>query len=189
MCNAFPSGCGHRDQRASALLSLRSSPLGGWKASHRAPDFPASKANMSLYLSFLSPITEEAKRRGVSICCVPQHPNPLGCLSLQPGKNRDFITWCACMAGMAVAAKICAQMPRSGAGPLHLWVCQWSDCVDDAGISDYSSGLDSTQLHLKGALKLEVMAHVFTGLTWLSTHNEANLYECMSDTGPGHCLR
>lgn len=64
MGNAFPSGYGHREHRASALLSLRSSPLGGWKASHRAPDFPASKATMSSYLSFLSPATEEGKRRG-----------------------------------------------------------------------------------------------------------------------------
>ena len=60
---------GHREQRASALLSLRSSPLGGWKASHRAPDFPASKATMSSYLSYLSPCAEERKRRGL-VCAV-----------------------------------------------------------------------------------------------------------------------
>lgn len=88
MCDASLLGLHGRWEQREHLHSSRSGSH-HWedeKVPTELPESPGTKSHHEL----TPPVTSDGKRRGLGVCCVPQHPIPLGSLSLQPAKWWEF---------------------------------------------------------------------------------------------------
>lgn len=129
------------------------------------PDFPASEKPPWAHTSHFclpSQRKEEEGGGGFSRHYVPQHPNPLGCLSTQPGTSKTQRTLGLLLdepvAGMQVGNAYGWLYPRSDALP-STCRCVSDEAAVDAG-SGLLSGLSAFNCIWKKALKLEVMTHL-----------------------------
>ncbi len=121
------------------------------------PTSQPQKATMSSYLSFLSPFTEEGKRRGLvyAVCHSILTPYDAHPCNLGPAERREPRVYYLMSQSLACNGWLCS---GSGAGP------STCGCVSGDPVVDAGSGLlvrsVSIQLHLKRSLKVEAKAHL-----------------------------
>lgn len=182
-------------QGAESVCTLVAQELttGRMKSFPQSPWLPSLKSHHELIPLISVSLNRGRKEEGVSICYVPQHPNPLGFLFLQPVTIRtegtQGLLLDESLPGMQASS--CKEIGNifvtHKAGRLRCWLLSGMK-LRRTQVVDYSSGQSAFNCIWKEHSNWRWWP-TFYRLNWLSTPNKANLYECMLDAGPGHCLR